>query len=118
VAVAVQNYEGARDELTRQRFSNVALLAMRSLEQMVEACAAKRGLHFHDKPRTAHKERRSWLFRNHSDLVRSWDSLWEIYGALGYSGLDGERAKKTVETLGRVLVELARREKIDAAGLR
>nr|MDO8098848.1 hypothetical protein [Candidatus Njordarchaeota archaeon] len=115
--IARENLQGAIDELEKKRFSNVGLLSLRALEQMVEACASKEGLHFHEHPKTAHKNRHGWVKSHHPDLVNSWDKLWGLYGALGYGGLDGDRAKEALATLKKVLPELSRREGIAVAGL-
>lgn len=109
--------EGAIEELEKKRFTNVAILTLRALEQMVEACAAKQGLNFHEHPRTAHINRRSWLRTHHPDLLEIWDELWGIYGALGYGGLNGERAEEAVTGLKKALMELGRRERIAIKGL-
>lgn len=116
-SIAEENLKGAQEELKNQRFANVGLLALRALEQMVEACAVKEGLHFHEHPRTAHKNRRNWLKTHHPDLLDMWEQLWGIYGALGYGGLNGERAEKALGILKRCLSELSRREKIEISGL-
>jgi len=115
--IAEENLKGAREELKNKRFTNVGLLSLRALEQMIEACASKEGLHFHEHPRTAHKNRRNWLKTHHPDLLNSWDQLWGIYGALGYGGLNGERAKQALVILKECLTELSRREKIAITGL-
>ena len=115
--ITEENLKGAQEELKNRRFSNVGLLSLRALEQMIEACAFKEGLHFHEHPRTAHKNRRNWLRTHHPDLLEIWDQLWGIYGALGYGGLNGERAEQAVAILRKCLVELSRREKIAIAGL-
>ena len=65
VKVAIENLIGARSELEKKRFTNVGLLSIRSLEQIIEACAASEGLHFHERPATAHRDRRSWLHLLH-----------------------------------------------------
>ena len=117
VNIASENFKGALNELKSRMFSNVGLLSLRALEQMIEACAAKEGLHFHEHPRTSHKNRRNWLMMHHPDLLDSWDQLWGIYGALGYGGLNGERAEQAVRILKQCLAELSRREKIAVAGL-
>jgi len=113
----MENLKGAQQELKHRRVSNVGLLSLRALEQMIEACAAKEGLHFHDYPRMAHRNRRNWLKENHPDLLGSWDELWGIYGALGYGGLDGERAEQALDILKKCLAELSKREKIAVRGL-
>jgi len=115
--IAEENLKGAQEELKSRRFSNVGLLSLRALEQMVEACAASEDLHFHEHPRTAHKNRRNWLKMRHPDLLEMWDQLWGIYGALGYGGLNGERAEQALAVLRKCLSELIRREKIGISGL-
>jgi|Deesub1362A_J573_1020465.scaffolds.fasta_scaffold00210_25 hypothetical protein len=112
VRIALENLNGAVEEAKNKRFSNVGLLAVRSLEQMIEACAFKDGLHFHEHPRTAHRNRRIWLKTNHPDLLDAWDELWGIYGALGYGGINGERAEQALRILRKCLTELGRREKV------
>jgi len=115
--ITEENLQGAIEELKNKRFTNVGLLSLRALEQMVEACASKEGLHFHEHPRTAHKNRRNWLKTHHPDLLDIWDQLWGIYGALGYGGLNGERAKQALVILKECLAELGRRERIAITGL-
>jgi len=117
VNITEENLKGALEELKNKRFTNVGLLSLRALEQMIEACASKEGLHFHEHPRTAHKNRRNWLKTHHPDLLDIWDQLWGIYGALGYGGLNGERAKQALVILKECLTELSRREKIAITGL-
>jgi len=117
IIIAEENLKGACEELKNKRFTNVGLLSLRALEQMIEACASKEGLHFHEHPRTAHKNRRNWLNTHHPDLLIIWDQLWGIYGALGYGGLNGGRAKQALAILKECLTELSRREKIAITGL-
>jgi hypothetical protein len=117
INITEENLKGALDELKNKRLTNVGLLSLRALEQMIEACASKEGLHFHEHPRTAHKNRRNWLKNHHPDLLEAWDQLWGIYGALGYGGLNGERAKQALDILKKCLTELSRREKIAITGV-
>jgi len=109
--------QGAVDELKNKRFTNVGLLSLRALEQMIEACGAKEGLHFREQLGTAHMNRRKWLKTRHPDLLGMWDELWGIYGALGYGGLNGERAEEVVIVLRKALTELSVREKVAIKGL-
>ena len=106
--LALENRDGAESELRAGRYSNVALLAIRSLEQAVEACAAAEGLHFHEHPRTAHAKRRDWLEAHIPALLEAWDFLWMAYGLLGYGGVDGERAREALEVLDKALKALRR----------
>ena len=41
-------------------------------------------------------------------MSKDVDELWGAYGALGYEGIDGERAKKVVDAMERVLDEIER----------
>jgi hypothetical protein len=111
--VARQNREGAVDEFQKKRFVNVALLSLRTFEQAIESCAAKENLHFHQYPKTAHANRRDWLKRNHTDLLDVWEELWIIYGALGYNGVDGDRAKRAIKILNKALKILQEREGVN-----
>lgn len=115
--ISEQNFQGAVEELRNRRFANVGLLCLRALEQMIEACASKENLHFHEHPRIAHRNRRNWLRTHHPDLLSMWDELWGIYGALGYGGQNGERAAQAVITLRQCLSELSRRENVAIRGL-
>jgi hypothetical protein len=117
INITEENLQGAIDEMKNKRFANVGLLSLRALEQMVEACASKEGLHFHEHPRTAHRNRRNWLKNHHPDLLEAWDQLWGLYGALGYGGLNGERAEQALTILKECLTELSRREKIAITGV-
>jgi len=108
--LAEENLSGAKDEFEKGRYANVGLLALRALEQIIEACVAREAVHFHEHPRTAHRNRRTWLQAHHPDLTKGWDILWSIYGALGYGGVDGGRAKEALRVLDRVIKELRRRE--------
>lgn len=40
------------------------------------------------------------------------DELWGAHGALGYEGIDGERAKKAIEAMERVLNEIERETRV------
>ena len=115
--IAGEHLQGAAEELRKKRASNVAFLSMRALEQMIEACASREGLHFHENPRTAHKSRRDWLKTRQPDLAVYWDRLWGIYGALGYGGKNGDKAGEAEASARKCLSELSKRENIAVPGL-
>lgn len=93
-------------------YSGVGDEAIKALEQLIEACVAREGLHFHDHPPSAHERRENWLKKKHPDIGHLWDILWEAYGDLGYLMKNGELAKKTVEALEKVVEELSKRENL------
>jgi len=102
----------ALDEFERRRFMVVGDLAIKAVEQAVEVLAASEGKHFHLRPRSAHSERMKWFKERFPRLSRDVDELWGAYGALGYEGIDGDRAKKTVEAMERVLVAIERKTRV------
>jgi len=97
--LAIEKRLGALQEMKAGRHSNVADLALKAVEQAIEAGAARKGLHFHRRPRTAHSERRDWLRSHHRDLTVHFEALWGAYGDLGYDGLNGRRAKEAIEAM-------------------
>jgi len=97
--LAREKREGALREFSAGAYSNTADLALKAVEQAIEAVAAKEDTHFHVHPRTAHAARRDWVREN---LPRAFDhlrALWDAYGRLGYGGEDGDRAKRAVEAM-------------------
>ncbi|MGB9717412.1 MAG: hypothetical protein ACPL4E_03080 [Thermoproteota archaeon] len=110
--IAREKREGAIDELGKGRFSNVADLALKAVEQAIEAAASRNGLHFHKNPRSAHAERAAWLKRNFPGIGATYDLLWGSYGLLGYDGIDGERAAKVVEAMEVIMNEVASKTRI------
>ena len=102
----------ALEEFKKGRFMVVGDLAIKTVEQAIEALAALEGKHFHLHPRSAHSERMRWFKEKFPSLSKDVDELWGAYGALGYEGVDGERAKKAIGAMERVLVEIERKAHI------
>ncbi|MGQ9515455.1 MAG: hypothetical protein ACUVTL_10500 [Thermoproteota archaeon] len=101
--IAREKRAGALDEFRKRRFSNVADLVRKSVEQVIETAASKDNLHFHQNPRSAHMERAYWLKRAYPKLGALYDLLWGSYGLLGYDGIDGDRAEKVIEAMEMIL---------------
>jgi len=98
----------ALEEFEKARFMVVGDLTIKTVEQAIEALAALEGKHFHLHPRSAHGERMRWFKERFPSLSKDVDELWGAYGALGYEGIDGKRAKKSIDAMERVLVEIER----------
>ena len=98
----------ALEEFEKRRFMVVGDLTIKTVEQAIEALAALEGKHFHLHPRSAHAERMSWIKNKFPSLSKDVDELWGAYGALGYEGIDGERARKAVDAMERVLDAIER----------
>lgn len=108
VRLAKEKREGAHRELSAGAYSNSADLALKAVEQAIEAVAAKHNLHFHTHPRLAHAKRRDWVSQRLPQVLDHLRILWDAYGRLGYDGIDGERAKKAVEAMEGALNEIGR----------
>jgi len=96
------------EEFDKKRYMVVGDLAIKTVEQAIEVVAALEGRHFHLHPRSAHSDRLRWIKEKFPSLSKDLDELWGAYGTLGYEGIDGERAKKVVDAMERVLDALGR----------
>lgn len=108
VKAAREKRLAALDEYGKRRYMVVGDLAIKTVEQAVEALAALEGKHFHLLPRSAHSNRMRWIKERFPSLSKDVDELWGAYGALGYEGIDGERAEKAIAAMERVLDEIER----------
>jgi len=109
VKAAVEKRLATLEEFGKKRYMVVGDLAIKTVEQVIEALAASEGKHFHLHPRSAHSNRLRWMKERFPSLSKDLDELWGAYGALGYEGIDGERARKVVEAMERVLDEVERK---------
>jgi|SRR4030042_5823363 len=98
----------ALDEYEKHRYMVVGDLAIKSVEQAIEALAALEDEHFHEFPRSAHSNRMRWIKKKLPSLSKDIDELRGAYGTLGYEGINGERAKKAIAAMERVMDEIER----------
>ena len=98
----------ALDEVVKKRYSVVGDLAVKAVEQAIEAAVSLEEIHFHTSPRTAHASRIIWAKQKFPSLAKEIDALWGAYGALGYEGVDGERAERVIRAMERVLDEIGK----------
>ena len=94
------------DEYKKGRYSVVGDLALKAVEQAIEALASKEGKHFHVAPRIARAERTKWAKEKFPFLSGELDMLWSAFGDLGYDGLDGKRAKDAISAMERIMDEI------------
>ena len=104
--LAKEKRQAAHDEYMKARYTVVGDLAIKAVEQAIEAVASLEDIHFHTHPRTAHANRIKWFKKRFPHLSKYIDVLWGAYGMLGYEGVDGERAKKVLEAMEVILNEL------------
>lgn len=101
--LAKEKHDGAIREFEEKRFTNVADLSLKCIEQLVEAAASADGLHFHLKPRTAHAERNRWAKERFPEISQELDILWSVYGDLGCDGLNGKRAAEAIHSMEEII---------------
>jgi HEPN domain-containing protein len=109
---AQEKRSAAHEEFEKKRYTVVGDLAIKTVEQAIEALAALEGKHFHSHPRSAHSNRTLWIKEKIPSLAKDLDELWGAYGALGYEGIDGERATKVIDAMERVLREIERETRV------
>jgi hypothetical protein len=112
IKAAREKRQAALEEYEKKRYIVVGDLAIKTVEQAIEAAAAKEGEHFHTQPRSAHSNRIRWIKKKLPTLSKDIDELWGAYGALGYEGINGERAKRAIAAMERVLNEIERKTHI------
>jgi hypothetical protein len=77
--LAREKRERAINELDNRRHTTVGVLALRAVEEAVDACASRKKIHFHAHPKTARAKRNKWLKENFPELTKSFDTLREAY---------------------------------------
>ena len=107
--LAREKRDAALDENMSRRYTVVGDLALKAVEQAIEATASRENMHFHLAPRTAHAERIRWFKERFPVSSKDVDALWGAYGTLGYEGADGERAKRALEAMENILNEISNR---------
>ena len=77
--LAREKRKRAINELDHRRYTTVGVLALRAVEEAVDACASKKKLHFHSNPKTARAKRKKWLRENFPKLTKPFDELLGAY---------------------------------------
>lgn len=96
----------------KKNFSVVGDLAVKAIEQAIEADAARQKI-----PRDLgdHKPRFDYLKKISFSLYQKFRSLFWIYGDLGYDGKNGINARKAIRIMNEILEFFIKRwsEKIE-----
>src|SRR5436853_192218 len=98
VRICKEKAAAAKDELERGRDSVVGDLAVKAVEQAVEAAASLEDLHFHTEPRRAHAERTKWAKRKIPGISSDLDA---VFAATGPMNLNIHAIPETLEEFSK-----------------
>ena len=99
IRMAREKLEAVRIAFEKGQHTVVGDLATKVVEQLIEADAAKENTHF-----GTHLERHQFSQAKYpKEINAAMKKVWFAYGDLGYDGVNGDRAKKAIENLDKIL---------------
>jgi len=99
LSMAREKLRAVRSAFYEGHHTVVGDLATKVVEQLVEADAAKQNIHF-----GTHLERHKFSQERYPDEINAaMKKVWFAYGDLGYDGVNGDRAKRAIENLDKIL---------------
>jgi len=98
--IAQEKLSATSEAYAKHRNTVVGDLAIKVVEQLIEADAARNGGHF-----GTHYDRQAYANRTYPQGINAaMRKIWFAYGDLGYDGTDGRRAALVMQNL-KLLVE-------------
>lgn len=95
IKLAKEKFNVTKEAFVKKSHTVVGDLAVKVVEQLIEADAAKKGEHFGD-----HKSRHDYSNKEFPRAINdSMRKIWFAYGDLGYDGVNGKRAKIVMKNL-------------------
>ena len=99
IRMAREKLKAVRIAFEQGQHTVVGDLATKVAEQLVEADAAKENTLF-----GTHLERHQFSQNRYPrEINAAMKKVWFAYGDLGYDGVNGDRAKKAIENLDKIL---------------
>lgn len=99
IALAKEKLRVTKEAYTNKNNTVVGDLAVKVIEQLVEADAARKGGHFGD-----HKARHDYSNKEFpQEINTAMRKIWFAYGDLGYDGINGKRARIVMQNLEAVI---------------
>ena len=99
INLAKEKLGATREAFADKKNTVVGDLAIKVVEQLIEADIARKGEHFGD-----HKSRHDYSIKEFPENInKSMRKIWFAYGDLGYDGVNGNRAKIVMENLRIVI---------------
>lgn len=97
--IAKEKLTVTKEAFNEKNNTVVGDLAIKVIEQLIEADISRKGEHFGD-----HKSRHDYSNKEYPEEVNNaMRRVWFAYGDLGYDGVNGKRAKIVMENLGVVI---------------
>lgn len=98
--LAKEKMSATVDAYHKKQSTVVGDLGTKVVEQLVEADAANKNMHFGD-----HQSRHEYSNKNFPAQVnKAMRKIWFFYGDLGYDGINGRRAKMVMDNL-KVIID-------------
>jgi len=99
IKIAKEKLRVTKESFVKKDNTVVGDLATKAVEQLIEADIARKGEHFGD-----HKSRHDYSNKEYPQHVNeAMRKIWFAYGNLGYDGANGDRAKRVMKNLERVV---------------
>ena len=99
LAIAKEKMASVLDAFANKRYTVVGDLATKVVEQLVEADAAQKGLHF-----GTHKDRHEYSNASYPKRInKAMQKVWFAYGDLGYDGTNGNRAEAVMRDMAIIV---------------
>jgi len=103
--IAREKLSALQEAFGKHQHTVVGDLAIKVVEQLIEADAARQGMHF-----GAHQERQAFANREYPPSITiAMRRIWFAYGDLGYDGTNGHRARLVMRHLRTVAQFLEKR---------
>jgi hypothetical protein len=103
--IAQEKLAATEEAYRNQQHTVVGDLAIKVVEQLIEADAASHNMHF-----GAHQERQAYTNREYPHQITvAMRKIWFAYGDLGYDGTNGHRARLVMRHLKTVAQFLEKR---------
>lgn len=99
IALTKEKLRATVDSYNKKQHTVVGDIATKVVEQLIEADAAKKNLHFGD-----HKSRHEYSNKTFPpEINKAMRKVWFAYGDLGYDGVNGKRAKAVMNYLNAIV---------------
>jgi len=105
LASALDNYKKGRSPVVASDCTKV-------VGQLVEADAdGKEGIDLR-----SHSKEFNYLSKNHPEMYKKYDEIFDIYNSLGYEGTNGKRAHKAMRLMKEIIIYFEKEWNVEILG--